>query len=281
MASRLRAKLTAIAHHPRPLRYLWSMLLWHTRLSHWFTVDCGGYRLRYFRTSMSAGHFVDPDCRAEDDEFLRAWLRPGDRVIDVGANVGTLSLRAAGMVGPDGHVLAIEAHPRIAACLTANVALNGFGQVEVRQTALGDAPGEVRFSDDYSDDQNRVDSAAGGCLVPIARLDDLLTDDERIDLLKIDVEGYELPVLRGAERALARCRCVYFEAADEAYQRYGYTLADIQRLLTEEGFTLYRRAGGRLIPVRLGGGAPELENLIAWREPAEALERTGWLTGEM
>ena len=83
-----------------------------------------GYVLHFFPTSMSAAMWADPDFRVGEERFLRAVLQPGDVVIDVGANVGSTALASAVAVGAEGHVLAVEPHPRIFGYLKANIARN-------------------------------------------------------------------------------------------------------------------------------------------------------------
>jgi hypothetical protein len=95
-------------------------------MSQFLTVKCQFYRLRFFPTSISAEKWVYPDFRKEDEDFLTSYLRNGDVVIDIGANVGTLTLTAAHLVGASGKVFSIEAHPVIFIYLKDNVALNKF-----------------------------------------------------------------------------------------------------------------------------------------------------------
>ncbi len=148
----------------------------------------------------------------ESMAFVALMLRPGDLFYDVGANVGSFSLLAAGVAGAD--ALALEPVPKAYAGLLENIAANrgraGFkGSIDARQTAAGGAPGRVRMSTD-GDVTNHVLGAdeAGrrtSVEVPVTPLDALLAETGRAPFfMKIDVEGYEQPVIDGAQAVLAR-----------------------------------------------------------------------------
>jgi hypothetical protein len=94
------------------------------------------------------------------------------------------------------------------------------------------------FSDYRSDDQNHVTIASADGITVAVRTLDSLVPNRNVDLLKIDVEGFELMVLRGAREALARTRAIYFEAWDRHFARYGYSFADLHDFLTLHGFTI-------------------------------------------
>ena len=137
---------------------------------------------------------------------LQALIPSGGVVIDVGANVGALTLPAARRVGPQGRVLALEAAPRIADLLANTVRLNGLDWVEVRQFAAGEADGTLRFNLSAQTTHNSVlvpNDFTETIDIPSRRLDTLLGPRERVDLVKIDVEGAELQVWRGMQRIVA------------------------------------------------------------------------------
>jgi FkbM family methyltransferase len=228
-------------------RFVAGRFLWRSRLCQRLTIETPLYRLRFFPTALSCALWTDPGSRRSDDQFFREYLRPGDTVVDVGANVGTLTLTAAALVGPAGAVFSIEAHPRTFEFLRANLALNPFTNVTPIQAAAGEEAGVLRFTDGRLDDQNHVSTGAGALEVPVKRLDDLVFA-ATVRLLKIDVEGFELFVLRGAPKLLARTDCVYFECGEEGYGRYGYRVADVTRLLQGAGFSVYERREQALSP---------------------------------
>lgn len=124
-------------------------------------------------------------------------LRPDELFVDIGANLGIFTVLAAGVAGA--RVVAIEPAPETLPHLAAHLRLNGLeARVEVAATALSDAPGEIRMTAGLGA-SNRVD--AGGIAVPVTTLDALL--DGRVPaVIKLDVEGHEAPVLRGAAATL-------------------------------------------------------------------------------
>lgn len=128
-------------------------------------------------------------------------VRPGDVVIDGGANVGFFTVLLSKLVGPDGLVLAVEPSERNRIKLARNLDLNGCTNVTLRPEALSHDNEPVRF---YEKPDNGEDGCFGDGehrMVPAVTLDEL-TDDRSIRLIKLDIEGYEPNALRGAEHAL-------------------------------------------------------------------------------
>jgi FkbM family methyltransferase len=269
----LRFYVDTVRSERRPLRFLISRLLWRSGLCRFVTIRQDGYRIRFHPSSIPAQLWVDPRDRAETPAFFRAYLRVGDVVVDVGSNVGTTVLAAAAAVGDTGRVYAIEPHPRIFGFLVQNLELNSIETVRAYNVAIGADEGVIRLSDRFpSDDENRV-VTSGGVEVPLRRLDDLV-DEPVVHLLKIDVEGYELRVLAGAQRLLTRSRCVYLESREEAYRSYGYGTQDVLDVLRETGFEVFSESAGeglRRLPDRYA--STRNENLVAVREPAHLTSR--------
>ena len=191
----LRRYAEAVRREPRPVRFVMSRALWRSGLCRLLTVPQDGYRIRFHPSSVSASLWLDPRDRAATPAFLSGFLRRGEVVVDVGSNVGTTALAAAVAVGSAGRVHAIEPHPRTFRFLEDNLELNGARNVRAHNVAVGAAEGVVSFSDGLWDDQNRVVDGRG-IQVPVRRLDEVVSEPV-VDLLKIDVEGYELKVLDG------------------------------------------------------------------------------------
>jgi FkbM family methyltransferase len=269
--------LASIPSRRRPLRFLASRLLWHSRLCRLLTIDRGRYRLRFHPTALSAALWEDRSDRLDEEDHLTALLSPGETVVDVGANIGTTALACASAVAPGGRVLALEPHPRTVGCLRANCALNPSLPVAVVNAGAGDTPGELAFSDSRSDDMNRVD-AQGPLRVPIRRLDDLATEHAigPVALLKIDVEGYEWPVLKGAERLLERCAAVHYESFDRHFAAFGHSADDLAGWLRARGFRIARRDAARWRFLDDAVASPLCENLLAVR-PGSVQERRAQL----
>lgn len=147
---------------------------------------------------------------------LQWLLAPGLDAIEVGANIGAHTVALARLAAGHGaRVMAIEPQPVIFQHLCANLALNGLHNVTTLNCACGEAAGLLGFDPpDYGEVENFggvVMRAEGGSqTVPCHRLDDLVERDRRVGLLKIDVEGFELQVLKGAGDLVARHRPVIY-----------------------------------------------------------------------
>lgn len=142
---------------------------------------------------------------------LKALVDPGMTVVDVGANVGMLSLALARSVGAQGKVYAFEAEPQFQDLLAKSFVLNGVPWVDLRRQAVGRAAGQATFHvspiaghSSLYDLPGEEASSARQITVEVVALDVALADVSNVDLVKIDVEGAELDVLAGMERLIAR-----------------------------------------------------------------------------
>lgn len=142
--------------------------------------------------------------RQKQQELARS-LRPGMVALDIGANVGFYTLLSSVLVGPQGRVYAFEPVPRNLEYLRRHVNLNRLENVEILSLALGETSGEAWFDDTLGDSQGKL-SSTGRLRVQVATLDDLVVSGrvQPPDVLKIDVEGAEAAVLRGALQLLDR-----------------------------------------------------------------------------
>jgi FkbM family methyltransferase len=148
-------------------------------------------------------------------QFMIETIRPGFRVIDIGANFGYYTLLLSELIGPDGFCLAYEPNPEVARKLSKSVALNGFGsRTEVRVQALGKtAQGSVCFFVPADEPKNacvvpddfRADAGAGDLIrVELTSLDAACANMDRLDFIKIDAEGSEYDIVMGMEQTLRR-----------------------------------------------------------------------------
>jgi len=131
----------------------------------------------------------------EVEQAFLDLLSPGEVVFDVGANIGWFSLLAARRVNPAGHVVAFEPSLENAACVQRNAVSNGLGNVTVIPAAVSDRDGWVSF-DANSSLKGKL-SDEGQAIVPAVSLDSWLDGREPPSVVKIDVEGAEIQVLRG------------------------------------------------------------------------------------
>lgn len=165
------------------------------------------------------------------------FLTTGDTVYDIGAHVGFYSVLAASLVGQSGSVYAFEPYPRNIAYLRRHVDMNHLDQVKVVELAVSDRTGVAHFSQGASSSMGSL-SSDGGYEVGTVSLDDwVFTQHNPVPkLLKIDVEGGEGDVLRGAKSILSTVKPVIFLATHgpsvhgvcvEMLQRAGYLLESL------------------------------------------------------
>lgn len=144
----------------------------------------------------------------QEKDAIVAALPENGVLLDVGANIGLFSLYAA-FARPDSRVIAFEPHPKLHACLSRTVQESRIGNLEALRVAAGAAPGTLPLYMDETDSgghslleealtNNR--SASSRVEVPVLRLDDVARERglQRVDVIKIDVQGFECEVLRGA-----------------------------------------------------------------------------------
>lgn len=221
-------------------RFLLSRILWHSRLCSVITFRTSyGYHMRFYPSSVSAACWIDSDFRSDDTFFIYNFLRSGDIFVDVGANVGQLSLAAASEVGPCGRVIAIEPHPKTHRYLVGNIRLNSFNNIESYNAAIGDT---------------------------------------KVNLLKVDVEGYELFVFEGGTKVLEKTHFVYFENSESNFARYGYSSKDLHLFLRKFGFIIYRGKYKSWTVIKPEGQLSlQGENLVGVKESMNScfLERIG------
>ena len=218
----------------------------------------------------------EPDVTA----VIRRQLATGASFVDVGASFGYFSVLAGRIVGRTGCVISVEPGPQNQSLLLMNLAANKIPTAEVHQLALSDSTGICRYGQ----------SGANGTIAPFdgdpgtlgtydlvrASTLDLVLAGRSIDMVKIDVEGAEGRVIRGAEETLRRCSpAIVFEFSPPSLEvTSGMTGEELLRGLTSLGyvFDLVRADAGSVRPrssreiLRLFGESDgDHINLLAWR----------------
>lgn len=200
-----------------------------------------GEPLRLARGAALPGHWDDEaGCARYEQvlwESLTGSLSAEDRFADVGANIGVYTIAAARRCT---HVTAIEPDPKTSGLLLAHVRLNGLHNVDVVVAAAGDRADEVEFVASASPMASVGDGwqlDAPRCMVRMVPLDDVVTT---VDVMKIDVEGYEGPVLLGAQALLSdplrKPRSIFLEVHPPLLPATGWDVERLRAQLREFGY---------------------------------------------
>jgi FkbM family methyltransferase len=178
---------------------------------------------------------------------LAKLLRRGDTFIDCGANVGYFSIMASDLVGPSGQVVSIEANPRTYELLKGNLALNGnrmpihcaltskSGEVDIFVSDAGDVYSSLRTGGLVQGDTVRSHK------VPAKTLDEVLEQLalERVDVVKVDIEGGELDVLRSAPQTMSKFRPTWImEYGTNTWPAFGATPQELLEILAERQYVV-------------------------------------------
>jgi len=179
---------------------------------------------------------------------MQRTIRRGDTFIDVGANIGYLTSIGAGLVGPTGQVHSFEPVPEYFKILKKVKELNPSHQIFVNNAALGEKEGEAHI------DVTSLHNIGWNTMVPrfmepstikmsypikVIRLDDYIADMnlDNISLIKIDVEGFEFPVLKGLRDYLQEKRpLLIIEVVPEAYPLLGSSMLQLSEYMAEFGY---------------------------------------------
>jgi FkbM family methyltransferase len=190
-----------------------------------------------------------------EQSLLTEYSFPEGDVFDVGAHIGFISLLMARRY-PDRIVHAFEASPSTHASLIANLKLNGISNVRAYQAAVADYEGSLEFNADpryRATNSIALESDTHKVLVPCVTIDNFVRRQNinQIALLKIDVEGYEAVVLKGAEETLKNIHMVFYEVCPSNNRKAGTDIELPFRILTEHGFAIYHFEGEKLSPASL------------------------------
>ena len=149
---------------------------------------------------------------------------PSSQFLDVGAHIGSV-IAAIRRHHPSIRVIAVEGVPEKASALART-----FRNIDVYSCAVGETEGEVTFFVDevrpgYSSLARNAKAGVREIVVPMRRLDTIISNSANVDVLKLDVEGAELGALRGASTLVARCRpVIFFESGPHGGEALGYTI---------------------------------------------------------
>ena len=187
-------------------------------------------------------------------------LKPGDTAIDVGAHIGLYTLLMGKRVGETGKVYAFEPASQSFAAVVEHVRLNRLMDIiEVHQLLVGDKMGTQLFFEDGIKGTNRVGGSSfddSGTIVverQTIKLDDFLSSEGGLpNLIKIDVEGYELKVMLGLEKTIEASRCkIVCEMHADLWEPSGHSWVEMQEFLDRVGYSIFDLSGNSLAAYQL------------------------------
>jgi FkbM family methyltransferase len=188
--------------------------------------ECRYGRMMYLDNDTYIGRSLDEygESHFHEVQLLKQVVSKGDTVIDVGANMGVVTVPLAQAVGPKGYVVSIEAQPFLFNVLCGNLALNELHQVQPSNRIASHNSGSVAYMPevDYKTDLSfgslfASPQATGQCRpISTVSIDDMGLTPR---LIKIDVEGMEYPVLYGAKKTIERCKPILFVELLDDYER--------------------------------------------------------------
>jgi FkbM family methyltransferase len=209
--------------------------------------DVGGVRFELdLNEVIDASLYYSGTFEAAAETVLAASVEPGMMAIDIGANVGYHTFTLAKLTGPAGRVLAIEPTTRAFTRLTRNAALNAFTNITLLKAGLTDhesGPIEIQFQSSYRLDGSIQDVRE---TVLLTTLDRVVKDQHlsRVDFIKMDVDGFEGKVFRGAAETLRQFRPkMLFEITPAAMVKNGDDPIALLESLRDLGYTMTTEAG--------------------------------------
>lgn len=220
-------------------------------------------------------------------EAIWRLLEPGERAVDVGANIGYISSLMAARVGKSGNVTAFEAHPLIFEELQYNIQIwkNAFNAALVDAHQIGvsnkSGTGHIGSTDYFKRNRGTASLLSEGSSllengsladessiyeISLVPLNDFFSDDVFISLMKIDVEGHEISVLEGASKLIEEKR-----VRDIIFEDYGKYPSAVMSLLEKKGYSLFSLGRSFFGPKLF---APDKNNTIKPWEPPSYLATT-------
>lgn len=201
--------------------------------------------------------FLTRSFEADEVAALGRLVKAGDKIADVGANIGYLTLQFAKLTGPTGWVYAFEPMPNLHPVVVLNAAINNLSHVSVHPFVVSTqsdtrAAAQILQGDSALAFFLPTDSWSG---VTTIRLDDFAArvGQPRFDVIKIDVEGGELGVLRGATELLSsadsRPRVMMIEVVDAQLQRFGHSIEELFALMESHGYQPFLWREGKFVRV--------------------------------
>ncbi len=178
-----------------------------------------------------------------ETNLIKKVIKTDWTVIDVGANFGWYSMHFAHLVGKNGKIFSFEPVPETYEELNSNIKLNSFQNIKAFNLALGNKDGAISFGvanfDGGSGASSEFLNYSKRIQTNMRKLDDIIKEEKinKVDFIKLDIEGGELNMLKGSEQLLKRFRPkILIEIVDMHCQRFGHSPLDVYNFLINKGY---------------------------------------------
>lgn len=229
-------------------------ILSKTNITLWAKLHSGQYLKVDLSSTVGRSIYLRGFYEVAVEKYIRENLKPGDVFIDIGANVGYFTIIASGIVGKKGEVHSFDPHKNVNALLSESIQRNGYKNIKLNKKALSDKEEYLSFV--------ALKNSAFSWTLPVGKqtreseekvsaipLDKYASSQIKrpLSMIKIDVEGAEVNVLRGAREVLSdNDPAIILEAQDWSLERFGNSIDDIFICLNELGYSAYDLAGAEI-----------------------------------
>lgn len=239
--------------------------LWGGKIIVDATVDKGLERSIYYEGTYEFGCLY----------LIKMLLEKNYTFADIGANIGLMTIFASKTLENSGKVLSFEANPSTVKILEKNVEINKCTNVNIKPYALGSSTNKLKIYPNWNINRggasliNYDKDSSAGVEVDVLKLDDVIEKNSTIDLIKIDVEGWEIEVLRGAEKILSEKNAPALIIEYVKFQESSsYKAADVYNYLKNiNNYKVYKMKDGKsrvspLVRIMTEDDLPEHDNLL-------------------
>lgn len=276
---------------------LWRRFYWRLRwrfLSHrlWI-LPLGSLRIATPKCGAGALIYYQGASEPETRDFILRFLRTGMVFLDIGAHLGEYVLHAAARVGITGELHAFEPHPEICEILRQNIALNALQGVKVSQAAVCDTDGSVEFAIFAEPSVSSIWKQKTQATPPIRTIEVLSVkldtywegNEKKVDLIKVDVEGSELLVLKGSRSLLCKestdAPVIVFEYLPSNMVTFGYEPQDLFTFLHGHGYTICEYRSNKGLSVLTSPSIPTLTSRLHLALNLVAVKDVKWLARQL
>jgi len=244
--------------------------------------ECDGFQMRLYRNDLLTKAIFLGEFERLEVKFLQRFLETGDVFLDIGANIGLFSLAAAAVLKKKGHIHSFEPSVRNYEKLIENIALNNFSNVKTHNYGVSDKTGKMTL---YEIDQGLgalssyapLEGSSGAVKTEVFPLDEIITREQitKVTAIKIDVEGWEYPVIKGANDLFSKPNAplLMVEFTDSNARSAGYSCQLVYDTLVKLGYDMYKINENLKLTAEENKSFFEYSNLICLKKGSSAHAR--------